>query len=138
LPKDGDLVHHSKHFASERQSEATITVLDQDLCELSYSMETKNWPYFCSSTFQLKPHECPTSNKEKEGTSFLPLFDETDTLVGFTIQGNGCSNGYKNMPSLNVRVGFFATWMKSALCDLSQFPPDYCQNNDSDVSSVVE
>jgi trypsin len=52
-----------------------------------------------------------------------------NTVVGITDDGIGC--GRPNIPSINARVSGFADWITQSICDLSQYPPESCNNRNS-------
>jgi secreted trypsin-like serine protease len=64
------------------------------------------------------------------GDSGGPLvLQNTDIIVGITSFGRGCAR--LNVPSVNVRVSTYVSWIQSTICSLNNttgFPlPSYCQ-----------
>jgi hypothetical protein len=60
-----------------------------------------------------------------QGDSGGPLFDETTGVqVGVVSWGYGCAEA--DFPGVYSKVSAVEPWIKEQICDLSDFPPDYC------------
>ncbi|CAB9501425.1 Kallikrein 1-related peptidase [Seminavis robusta] len=64
------------------------------------------------------------------GDSGGPVLDQnTGTIVGITSYGSGKECASASRPNVYARVSGASTWIRNTLCELTDYPPDYCDGD---------
>lgn len=101
--------------------EATVNYIPTDTCNINYSGEINGATMMCGGV--------GGGVDSCQGDSGGPLFVESDDYfkqVGIVSWGYGCAQ--RNFPGVYSRVSGEIDWIKSKICELSDFPPEYCDN----------
>lgn len=70
------------------------------------------------------------------GDSGGPLIDyKTKTLAGVVSWGSGC--GRADFSGVYARVSSMVDWIEGQLCNISSFPPDYCNGAVSSATEIL-
>eukprot|EP00548_Thalassiothrix_antarctica_P009186 CAMPEP_0194161848 /NCGR_PEP_ID=MMETSP0152-20130528/79166_1 /TAXON_ID=1049557 /ORGANISM="Thalassiothrix antarctica, Strain L6-D1" /LENGTH=604 /DNA_ID=CAMNT_0038871683 /DNA_START=97 /DNA_END=1908 /DNA_ORIENTATION=- len=113
--------------------EVNVSIVPTDECNnyTSYDGEINNVTMFCAGLY-------PEGGKDAcQGDSGGPIFyrqnDNAYVQVGIVSWGLGCAIG--KYPGVYSRISGAIDWIKTEICNLSEFKPDYCNttaNNNDD------
>jgi trypsin len=62
-----------------------------------------------------------------QGDSGGPLFSSSGAIIGIVSFGSGC--GRSGIPGVYTRISGVLDFVRTAVCDLSSSPPNYCSSN---------
>mmetsp|Transcript_30452 Transcript_30452/g.50265 ORF Transcript_30452/g.50265 Transcript_30452/m.50265 type:complete len:516 (+) Transcript_30452:176-1723(+) len=101
---------------------ATVNYIPTDTCNANYSGEINSATMMCGGV--------GGGIDSCQGDSGGPIFVETDDYfkqVGIVSWGIGCAQ--PNFPGVYSRVSGEIDWIKKQICELSDFPPEYCDDD---------
>ena len=121
IPADGDKVtvigfgRKNKGPMSDDLLEVIVDVVDPATCNTTYEGRIDDTTMICAGADG--QHQC-------FGDSGGPLFSNDGTLVGIASFAADCNQ--PNVPGVYARVD--QEFIRSGICDLSDSPPDYCDD----------
>jgi secreted trypsin-like serine protease len=110
------------------------TLLETQVEEFSYQDCLLNYPqaidriHLCAGTIEGGYDGC-------DSDSGNPYFIN-NTIVAIVNDGIGC--GRPNVPSINVRVSGFVSWIDETICKLSNDPPKSCTTKKATIQSRIQ
>jgi Trypsin len=102
---------------SSHLREARVPYVPPARCEGAY-------PDSIVATKQLCAGGGPTGTDSCQGDSGGPLLTDGNVLVGVVSWGYGC--GRPTYPGVYSRVSGLLDWIEKGVCELSDYPPNYC------------
>jgi secreted trypsin-like serine protease len=102
--------------------EATVNYIPTSTCNVNYSGEINDATMMCGGV----GGGIDSCQGDSGGPIFIESGADTFKQVGIVSWGYGCAR--PEYPGVYSRVSGEVDWIKSKICQLSDFPPDYCDN----------